>query len=434
MDTQKDLALLLGGRAPLIVVETSDEKRTIDLLKASALASAVGEYRPLFRWTVTDGLQRLDIELEPQPHNSEPRDVLGHIRSTRMAGTYVLLDFHPYLEDPVHVRLLKDICLAFDECQRYVVLVGHALAIPDELAPFSARFDLSLPDVAEREAIVRRVADEWVTRNPGRKVRGDREALTLLVDNLAGLSSQDTERLAHNAIFDDGAISREDLPSVMQAKYALLNRDGGLSYEYDTADFSQLAGLSRLKAWLEQRRGAFVGDEAMRHLDPPKGVLLTGVQGCGKSLAAKATAGAFGVPLLRLDMGALYNKFYGESEKNVREALATASVMAPCVLWIDEIEKALATGMDQSGTSRRILGTLLTWMAERRSRVFLVATANDITALPPELVRKGRFDEIFFVDLPDESVRAEIFDVHLRARDIDGAAVDSAGLARASGG
>jgi SpoVK/Ycf46/Vps4 family AAA+-type ATPase len=201
----------------------------------------------------------------------------------------------------------------------------------------------------------------------------------------------------------------------MKAKYQLLNRGGVLSFEYETARMSDLAGFRNLKRWLEQRQAAF-GAARPEDLDSPKGILLLGVQGCGKSLAAKATAGAFGIPLLRLDFGALYNKYHGETERNLRESLQTAEVLSPCVLWLDEIEKGLATGHDDSGTARRVLGGLLTWMAERRAQVFLVATANEVSELPPELIRKGRFDEIFFVDLPPPPSRTEIFALHLRKR------------------
>jgi SpoVK/Ycf46/Vps4 family AAA+-type ATPase len=188
-----------------------------------------------------------------------------------------------------------------------------------------------------------------------------------------------------------------------------------LSFEYETAKLSELAGFRNLKLWLQQRASAF-GANPPAGLDAPKGILLLGVQGCGKSLAAKATAGAFGLPLLRLDFGALYNKYHGETERNLRESLQTAEVLSPCVLWLDEVEKGLATGNDDSGTAQRVLGALLTWMAERRAQVFLVATANEVNDLRPELIRKGRFDEIFFVDLPPPPSRAEILTIHMRKR------------------
>ena len=209
----------------------------------------------------------------------------------------------------------------------------------------------------------------------------------------------------------------------MRAKYELLSRGGVVSFEYETAGMADLGGLVHLKTWLSRRRPAFDGSAA--DLDPPRGVLLLGVQGCGKSLAAKAAAGIFGVPLLRLDLAGIHDKYVGESERRLRESLATADVMAPCVVWIDEVEKGLAASEGDTGSSRRVLGTFLTWLAEKEGRVFVVATANDISALPPELIRKGRFDEVFFVDLPTVAVRAEVLSIHAQRR---GVALDPAEL------
>jgi hypothetical protein len=412
MSDRRDLELVLDSGTPLVVIETTDETRLLDLLKQIAMNRSASAYRPLFRWSVTDGLQRLDLELEAQRHNAEPEDALRHIRAVGKPGIYALLDFHPFLSEPVNVRLLKDIALTARGVT--VLLIGHRVEVPHELAGFAARFTMRLPGPADRRAIVERCAAEYAEHS-GRAAKIDGAALDLLVQNLAGLTHADTERLARNAIRDDGAITNSDLPAVMKAKYQLLNQGGVLSFEYETACLSDLAGFRNLKAWLEQRATAF-GATRPEELDPPKGILLLGVQGCGKSLAAKATAGAFGVPLLRLDFGALYNKYHGETERNLRESLQTAEVLSPCVLWLDEVEKGLATGNDDSGTARRVLGGLLTWMAERRAQVFLVATANEVNELPPELIRKGRFDEIFFVDLPPPPSRAEILTLHLRKR------------------
>ncbi len=438
MDQQHDLELILQSRTPIVVVETQDESRILEMLMSLNLRAQREEYVPLFRWTITDGLQRLDIDLEPQAMNSDPGDVLKHIRAVKKPGVYVLLDFHPFIEDPVHVRLLKDICIQGAELNRQIVLISHKITLPSELESLSARVDMALPNETERRKIIERIADEWSQNNQGSRVQADKRAYQLLVENLAGLTYKDTERLARNAIVHDGAITKSDLPAVMQAKYELLNRGGTLSFEYDTAKFSEIGGLSRLKTWLAQRKAPFRGDDSAAHLDPPKGILLIGVQGCGKSLAAKATAGIFGVPLLRLDFGALYDKYHGETERKLRESLKTADVMAPCVLWIDEIEKGLAGRGGETGTTQRVLGTFLTWLAEKQARVFVVATANDISAMPPELVRKGRFDEIFFVDLPTETIRRTIFSIHLSSRsqalkdfDLDALATASEGFSGA---
>jgi SpoVK/Ycf46/Vps4 family AAA+-type ATPase len=416
MDQKHDLELILRSRSPIMVIETQDEARILRMLQTICISSSSAEYVPLFRWTVTDGLQRLDIALEPQTLNSEPTDVLKHIRAVNKPGIYILLDFHHFLDNPVHIRLLKDICIRYPDIARQVVLISHKIKLPQELEVFSARVDLALPSEAERRKIIERVADEWSREHQGSKVQADAKAHKLLIQNLAGLTYSDTERLARNAVFHDGAITKSDLPGVMKAKYELLNRGGALQFEYDTAKFNDVGGMERLKTWLSQRKSAFRRDGSAAHLDPPKGILLIGVQGCGKSLAAKATAGIFGVPLLRLDFGSLYDKYHGETERKLRESLNTADVMSPCVLWIDEIEKGLAGRGGETGTTQRVLGTFLTWMAEKQSTVFVVATANDISAMPPELVRKGRFDEIFFVDLPKQRIRASIFAIHLTTR------------------
>ena len=416
MDRQRDLELILRSRMPIVAIETRDESRMLNLLKSITIERARESYLPLFRWTVTDGLQRLDIQLEPQLHNSEPTEALRHIRAVTKPGIYVLLDFHPYLNDPVNIRLLKDICIRFKDISRQLIFISHELDIPSELESFCARFDMALPTETERKRIVKRVADEYVAENPGSRVEVDPKAYGLLIRNLAGLTARNTEQLARNAIYHDGAISKSDLPGVMQAKYELLNSGGVLQFEYDTAGFADLGGLSKLKAWLKLRKPAFLDKADAAHLDTPKGILLIGVQGCGKSVAAKATAGIFGMPLLRLDFANLYNKYHGETERNLRESLKTTDIMAPCVLWLDEIEKGLAGRGGETGTTQRVLGTFLTWMAEKNSQVFVVATANDIAALPPELIRKGRFDEIFFVDLPSEDIRKSILKIHLSNR------------------
>ncbi len=255
-----------------------------------------------------------------------------------------------------------------------------------------------------------------------------------LARNLSGLPQQDVRRLARHAIADDGALSKSDLPEIMTAKYRLVSKDNGLSFEHDTAKFSDVAGMKKLKKWLQQRKDVFIAEKPPKGLDRPKGLLLNGVQGSGKSLTAKAIAGVWNLPLLRLDIGSLFNKFIGETEKNLRDAIKTAEVMSPCILWIDEIEKGISTGDGTTGTSDRVLGTILTWMAERKHRVFLAITANNIEALPPELIRKGRLDEIFFVDLPDHNTRKEIFRIHLNKREVSSDSFDLERLAQISNG
>jgi len=426
----RDLELIFTSHIPIVVIQSHEERRVMEILKLMAIKMA----KPLFQWTITEGLQRMDIVLEPQKHNSDPDTVLKHIKSAENDAIYVLADFHPYLKDPMHVRLIKDIAIDFPHTGSHVVLISHELELPSELQKFSAHFEMMMPNKEDLEKLIRDTASEWTSRNPGKKVHTDRKTLDAMVNNLTGLTLRDARRLTRNAIYNDGALTQEDLPEVMRAKYDLLNNDGILAFEYETASFGDVGGLTKLRDWLKQRRAVFHGEMETKGLDIPKGMLLLGVQGCGKSLAAKAVAGIWNIPLLRLDFGALFNKYHGESERNLRESLKTAEVMSPCVLWMDEIEKGLSSGDSDGGTSRRLLGTLLTWMAEKKAAVFIVATANDIEQLPPELVRKGRFDEIFFVDLPKPAAREVIFKVHLEKRDIEAENVDLDQLVHATEG
>lgn len=428
MADSHDLALVLKSHIPIVVIETREELRAVDLIQSMKFRMGV----PVYKWTVTEGLQRIDLmDFEPQRLNSEPDQVLGNIKAGRNAGIFILLDFHPYLNDPMHIRLLKDIALGYSKTQQTIVLISHEIDIPPELKNFSARVEVELPDGDALREIVSGIAEEW-KKKTRKKVKANPKSFDALVNNLSGLTHSEARRLARTAIYDDGCITPGDIPAVMQAKYNLLSKEGMLHFELDTETFSNVGGFSKLKTWLRQRQPAFEGNVA--GLDMPKGILLLGVQGCGKSLAAKAVAGVLGIPLLRIDFAAMFNKYHGETEKNLRESLQAAEVMSPCVLWIDELEKGISISDSDGGTSKRVLGTFLTWMAEKKKPIFLVATANDIESLPPELIRKGRFDEIFFVDLPNSMTRALIYEIHLRRREYESSQFDLKRLAEASVG
>ncbi len=419
MSDLHDLRLLLDSHVTLLVVESVEEARVIDLFRRLTGSGS----RMLYTWSSTQGLCRNGRPAQKVLH-AEPTAVLREISKRTTAGVYLLLDLHPYLEDPLNIRLLKDI--AYSHTNHTIVMLSHALTAPPELKALTARFELQLPGPTALEQIVREEARSWTAKHNA-KVRTDPDTLQLLVRNLAGLTSADARRLARTAIQDDGAITLDDLPAVMHAKHRLLDDSAAITFEFDTAGFADVGGLASLKAWLNRRQTAFFSPEADE--DPPKGILLVGVQGAGKSLAAKAVAGTWSLPLLRLDFGTLYNRFFGQTEQNLREALQTADLMSPCILWVDEIEKSIAEGDSDQGTSRRLLGHLLTWMSERKSPVFLVATANNIDRLPPELIRKGRVDEIFFVDLPTPEIREEIFAIHLRKREYEPEGFDLDALA-----
>lgn len=427
---EKDLEVLIASRFPIIALETHEETRAVDLLQRCARRLGL----PVWTWSITKGMTP-DTQFVGGASVQDPAAALRAVARLGKPGVYVWLDFHPFLGNPTHVRLLKEIAADYERVARTAVLLAHEVPIPGEIEKLTVRFALSLPDRDLIAGIVKSEVAEWQRRHNA-ELKGEREVFDLMLRHLSGLPEVDVRRLVRYTFSDDGIIDRDDLPRLIRQKHQILTRDSVLSFEIDTSTFADVAGLAALKAWLERRRGPFLSEAADQKLDAPKGIMLLGVQGCGKSLAAKAVAGSWGVPLMRLDFGALYNKFLGETERNLREALKAADAMAPCVLWIDEMEKGVAPneGTTDGGESRRVLGALLTWMAERKSRVFLVATSNDIEALPPELVRKGRLDEIFFVDLPQEPIRAEIFRIHLAKRGQDPAQFDLARLAAATAG
>jgi ATP-dependent 26S proteasome regulatory subunit len=316
-----------------------------------------------------------------------------------------------------------------------LVFLSAKLEVPEEIARITGRFKPSLPDQKRISEILNEEARRH-RDNTGDAVKANREALQVLVQHLGGLTEEDVRRLARMVV-SDGVVTAGDIASVLKAKHQVLASSQVLALEPGIPDIGELGGLANLKRWLKLRRDPFMNPQPDSPLPAPKGVLLLGVQGAGKSLAAKCVAGAWQLPLFRMDFGALYQKFHGETERNIREALEVANAMSPCVLWMDEIEKGIAadgSGESDGGVSKRVLGTLLTWMNDRTSRVFLVATANDISHLPPELLRKGRFDEIFFVDLPNAEGRAQILKIHLARKKQDPAAFDLAALAAACDG
>ena len=408
-----DLAVRIRAGTPLLVIETHEEALLVD-----AFGHVVAElFRPLWRWSITTGLARLDMDDPLVPAATDSSAVLEVMRRDAQRGIWLLLDFSPYLRYAMSVRMLREIVLGQAAAKQTVVLIGARIELPPELEPLATRFEMRLPNDAALAKLLREEAFAYSREHAGRRVEIDAAAQRAVLRHLRGLALHDARRIARELIHDNGRIDPDDIARVQRAKFELLGRGGVIALEPDVAQMDQIAGLHRLKRWIEQRRAVFVADTPPKGLDRPRGMLLLGVQGAGKSLAAKACAGGFGVPLLRLDFGALYNKYHGETERNLRDALATADAMSPCVLWCDEIEKGLATSDSDDGVSRRVLGTLLTWMNERRVPVFLVATANDVSRLPPEFLRKGRFDEIFFVDLPEEAARREAFAIHLRRRE-----------------
>lgn len=408
----QQLNLLWECRYPLVRVQTLEEAQLLAVLQDFCNAKNI----PIFCWSSADGLHR-DLRGKAEYNTSTLDGALRHLDQSLQNGLFVFLDPHPYLTDPVTLRLLREVAQEHHRTDRMLVLVSPELELPAELGHLFAEFVLPTSSADDIRQYLNEEAVLW-KRETGNLPQADQNTLALMVRYLTGTGEDFAKRIIRQAIRNDGKLSLDDLQLVLQQKRAALG-DSLLDFCFSDNRIEDVGGLDNLKAWLDLRKKPFLQPDVEKGVECPQGVLLLGVQGCGKSLAAKAVAGSWGVPLLRLDFAALYNKFFGESERNLRKALAAAETMAPCVLWVDEIEKGLASdsgGSSDGGVSRRILGTLLTWLAERKTQVFLVATANDISTLPPELMRKGRFDELFFVDLPDLACRQEIFRLHLGKR------------------
>lgn len=423
MDSLHDLELLIESGKRLIIVETQQEGCFLNGFKRIAKHSQ----QMFFQWTVTQGLLRLAPGYKAQSMNKDINHLFAQIKNTSSESVYILVDFHPFLADPIAVRHIKD-CLA-ENLNHVLVLLSQKIDLPQELEAFVTRYELPLPTIEELKSMVADEARDFYKTHNLAVVRSDDKILLRLIDNLCGLSLVDAKRLAHHAIFNDGIINQQDIADIAKEKFKLLNQDSVLNLHLEHEELDKIAGFDNLKQWLKQREPIFNQETQLEGVDIPKGMLLLGVQGCGKSMAAKAVSGSWHLPLLHLDFAALYNRFYGQTEENLRDALKTAEMMAPCVLWLDEIEKGMSAVSASDDVSKRMLGTFLTWLAEKKQRVFVVATANDVSALPPELLRKGRFDEVFFVDLPTQEQREEILTIHLQRRNLLNDEVDITDIA-----
>jgi len=411
LESMHDLEVLIESGRQLIVIETEREGCFIDGFTRLASRST----RAYFQWTITQGLLRLSPGYKPQVINKDINQLFAQIQTTENDGVFVLVDFHHSLNEPVAIRHIKDVLL--NTPQHCIILLSSSIDLPEELAFHATHYKLPLPTNSQLKQMVNDLAVEWLAdKNEKLKVT-EKGIIDRLVDGLCGLSYTDAKRMAHHAIYNDGIIDQADISEIAQRKFDLLNKNNVLKLELDYAELDDIAGFNNLKQWLALRKEIFSGSIDIPGGDKPKGMLLLGVQGCGKSLAAKAVAGSWNLPLLHLDVGTLYNRFYGQTEENLRESLYTAEKMQPCVLWIDEIEKGLSAVSSSDDVSKRMLATFLTWLAEKNELVFVVATANDVSALPPELMRKGRFDEVFFVDLPNQETRQAILNLHLTRRE-----------------
>jgi len=430
-DPLHDLELLIRSRYGALHLDTAEEDRA----EAFAAQAAERLRLALFIWRRASGLRRAGAPAEVYG-TQDPRVAFGHIIESALPALYVFHGLGPDLERPEVADLLREAAHRLSGRSGAVVLTGAGIVIPESLRPLVGPVRVPAPTRQEYSSLLHRVVHDISAhmRIGVELAPADEERL---LANLQGLALAEAEKLLTKAIVEDGRLDVHDLARVAEAKRDLVERDGLLEYCPAAESLEEIAGLERLKEWLHKRRLFMEDPQRAAHfgLEFPRGVLLVGVPGCGKSLCAKAVAAAWALPLVKLDPASLYNKYIGETEQNFRKAIGSADRLAPLVLWIDEIEKAFAAGgSEDGGTSQRVLGTFLSWLQERRGDVFVVATANDVQRLPAELLRKGRFDETFFVDLPDEAARMVILQIHLRKRKQAPDSFDLPRLARESAG
>lgn len=429
--TAQDLRALVQSFHPVIAIDTVEEER------AQALVESVAEELglPVRYWTVTQGLLRSPDD-RPHLSTAPAGALLGHIRGLVGRAIFLLKDFAPHLSDPVTSREFRDALAALRKRNSTIIVTGVGHDFPQDVAPHVVHFALEPPTRDELRQVVSGVVQSLTLRTVANSADGGADVEQVL-DALVGMTANQARQAVADAIIRDGVLTSEDVPHLLSRKAEVIGQNGLLEYFPAEDDGYEIGGFERMKEWLGRTEVGFSDRARELNLPAPRGILMVGVQGCGKSLAAKYIARRWGLPLLKLDAGRLFSKWVGESEGNMRRAISLAESMAPAVLWIDEIEKALSGiggSANDNGTTGRIFATFLSWMQERRADVFVVATANDVFRLPPELMRKGRFDEIFFVDLPREDERKAILDIHLRRRKQNPDAFRLSAIVRASDG
>lgn len=425
-DLSREIDVCLRARVTLLLLTTSEDGRVMEQLKALCERSK----RALFLWDHADYFRKV-VGGGPEPQAArDPISALEAIEKAQGESLYLLRDFHQcWKNQPRVVRKLRNVAQALKYTRKSIVVTAPSGSLPEELKDDAVVLDVPLPDGPELTAIL-----SHLEQTPGVRVDLEQRNRKRLIDLALGLSANQAQRVFSKALITDGLLDERDLEAVAQEKREIIRDSGALEFSVVSETIDDVGGLEVLKDWLRQRELAFTDDARAYGLPSPKGMALIGIPGSGKSLSAKMVASLWHLPLIRLDVGALFGGLVGESEANTRKALQLVEAVAPCVLWIDELEKALSVGEGDGGTGQRVLGSLLTWMQDKRRPVFIVATANDIERLPPELLRRGRFDEIFFLDLPNQTERKAIFAVHLRKHGRDPKAFDLDGLAQTAEG
>jgi len=435
-DLQDELSSLIRSRYGLILLETVEEDRAETIIRHLADRMNL----PFFVWTADRGLRRDGAENSIYGTNNLT-NALGHIEASKEPALYHFQNVSAWFpeglpRDPVLEAKILTVVKRLAEREGSIIMTGREIPLSEVCRRYAASVKMPSPTAQEYADLLKRIHRD-LSRKSAIPVRLSRDELNKLIYNLKGLTLFETQKVLTRAMLDSGCLSADSIRKVVEMKKTIVERDGLLEYYPVEENFHEIADLSRLKTWLAKRRHFITDPEkaAASGLSFPKGILLVGIPGSGKSLCAKAVSNEWGIPLLKMDTSRLYSKYIGETERNFRNAMDSAERLSPTILWIDEIEKAMACGSEEDGgTSKRVQGSFLTWMQDRRGDVFVVATSNDIGSLPPELLRKGRFDEIFFLDLPDPEARQEIFRIHLKRRGYPPEKFDCQALAAASEG
>jgi AAA+ superfamily predicted ATPase len=418
-----ELDVLIRARYPVVYVVTWEEERVEQHLAKIAAA----RNKKLYVWTCTQGIVRSGSEPQSTKSGSgnttDPLAALDAVLSHVEPAIYLFKDFHPFTEDTrcniATIRRLRDVAYQLRDTYKTIVIVAPLMRLAPELQKDVTIVEFKPPDVPEFNRLLDRIIED-VKDKPQVKINLDADGRERLVHAARGLTLKEAENVFAKTLVLDGKIDADDVSVVFSEKQQIIKKSGLLEYYASEEDIGNVGGLENLKQWLVKRSMAFSERAAEFGLPAPKGVLLLGVQGCGKSLCAKAVSSLWKLPLLRFDVGRMFGSLVGSSEENMRRAIQTAESVSPAILWVDEIDKAFAGsvsgGGSDGGTAARVFGTFLTWLSDKTAPVFVIATANDISHLPPELLRKGRLDEIFFVDLPSEGERTEIFRIHLEKK------------------
>jgi ATP-dependent 26S proteasome regulatory subunit len=433
MPSANEIEVLIRAKYPILYIVSWEERRVGETL--DKVCDNIK--RTLHTWSITQGMRpAVNRPLgQVKPSTLPPElEALALIHEAPEATVFLLRDFHPYMRDYRVIRLLRDLAQQLRDKRQTVVLTGPVLQLPTDLEKDVTIIDFSLPSQEDIAAVLDKVVTA-VKDNPSVDTTLEPLQRELLIKSAQGLTQDEIESVFARSLVEK---RKFDLDVVLEEKQQIIRKSGLLEYYPPQAELKDVGGMDLLKEWLQKRTKSFTDKAREFGIPAPKGVLLLGVQGCGKSLTAKAIAAQWNLPLLRLDVGRIFGSLVGQSEENIRKAIAVAESVAPCILWADELEKGFAGtsggSVSDSGTTQRVFATFLTWMSEKTAPVFLVATANDVSALPPEMLRKGRFDEIFFVDLPDDKEREQIFRIHLEKRKRDSSKFNLKALSKATDG